>query len=197
MVTGLVLAGGSSLRMRSDKPFIKAGGKLLIEYVLETLNEISSEIVVSVSRGNAQRFREVLGKGAIIVEDENEGVGPLEGLRVGFKNASQDVVAVAPADVPFVTAEFYRTMIGLSEGYDGAVPYLSGNFEPLLGIYSRESMLAAIEDVMREGGRRPVLTYTKLNIRKVTEEDLHNIVDLDVLLNVNTPEDLRRLENML
>lgn len=53
-VTGIILAGGESKRMGTDKAFVRLNGKPLISYALNTLKTVSSEILLSVGSAPLQ-----------------------------------------------------------------------------------------------------------------------------------------------
>ena len=155
----------SSLSLLPDITLIR--GKALIEYVVDGIAPICDEILASVEKGSGPHFEEALGSEIKIVEDEHPDIGPIEGLRTGLKSAKGDIAIITPTDVPLITADFYKRLIDLCEGYDGAVPYVKGNYEPLLAVYSRIPMLEAVEKVIESGRRRPIQSYEFLNIRKV------------------------------
>lgn len=45
-LTGIVLAGGKSLRMGTDKAFLELDGKLFIAHILETVQPCTEDIFV-------------------------------------------------------------------------------------------------------------------------------------------------------
>lgn len=197
-VSGLVLAGGSGRRMGRDKAFLMMGGRTLLERVLDGIRPVTDELLVAVAAGDRERFTSLLGKGVRVVEDSARGRGPIEGLRAGFAAARGRKVAVAPTDAPGITPEFYGLLIRLSKGHDAAVPFIGGLPESLLAVYSRLPMLAAIEDVLGEGGQRPAQAFGRLNVHRVDEDELAGYLGpLGPFVNLNTPADCRRMEEAL
>ena len=198
VISGLVLAGGSGRRMGKDKAFLRLGGRTLIERVLDGLRPVSDELVVAVAAGDCERFASFLGNGVRVAQDGVRGRGPIEGLRAGFSAARGIKVAVAPTDAPLITPGFYRLLIGLSKGYDAAVPFLGGLPEPLLAVYSRAPMLAALEEVLGKGGRRPVQAFGRLRVRRVDERELASFLGTaGPFVNLNTPADFKMMEKAL
>lgn len=53
--TGIVLAGGKSLRLGIDKSFIKINGRMLIELVVQRLTECVSDLIVVVDEMKKRR----------------------------------------------------------------------------------------------------------------------------------------------
>lgn len=44
-LTGFILAGRQRKRMRSNQPFVRLQGKQLIEYALNTLKEVTPDVI--------------------------------------------------------------------------------------------------------------------------------------------------------
>jgi molybdopterin-guanine dinucleotide biosynthesis protein A len=181
--------------MGMDKAFLMLGGMTLVERVIDGLRPVCDELIVAVAAGDGERFASFLGKGVRVVEDSARDRGPIEGLRAGFAAGRGKIVAVAPTDAPLISPEFYELLIGLSKGYDAAVPFIGGLPESLLAVYWRVPMLAAIEDVLREGGRRPVQAFGRLRVRRVEEPELLGFLGpAGPFVNLNTPADYKRME---
>jgi molybdopterin-guanine dinucleotide biosynthesis protein A len=181
--------------MGEEKAFLVLRGRTLLERVLDGLRPVCDELVVAVAKGDGARFSSFLGTQSRVVEDSVIDRGPIEGLRAGLAAARGGKVAVAPSDAPLITPALYRLLISLSRGYDGAVPFPCGLPEPLIAVYSRKPMLAAVEEVVAGGGRRPVLACGRLHIRNVDGRELAGLPGPPgAFTNINTPADLRRLE---
>jgi molybdopterin-guanine dinucleotide biosynthesis protein A len=184
--------------MGMEKAFLMLGGKPLLERVLDCLRPVSDELVVAVAMGKRERFASLLGNGVAVAQDSARGRGPIEGMRAGFAAAGGMKVAVAPTDAPLITPGFYRLLICLSKGYDAAVPFIGGLPEPLLAVYSRAPMLAAIEEVLGKGGRRPVQAFGRLRVRRVDERELRGFLGpAGPFVNLNTVADIRNMEEAL
>lgn len=181
--------------MGEEKGLALLGGKPLISHVAMTLEALTDEIVVAVARGKSDEYRHALGNGYTIAEDERTDVGPLEGLITALSASRGEYVLVSPCDTPFLREEVCRSMISLARKRDGAVPRFGDNFEPLHGIYRRIKCLAAFEEALEEGKRRPADAYASLDIEFVDEEIIR-VTDpnLESFWNLNTPEDLMEAE---
>lgn len=198
MLSGAVLSGGLSTRMGEEKGLALLGGKPLISYVVGTMEGVADEIVISVARGMSERYRDVLGDAYVIAEDGRTDVGPLEGLITALGASRGDYVLVSPCDTPFLRIDTLRSIISLVRKRDGAVPRFGDNFEPLHGIYRRIKCLAAFEEALEEGKRKPVDAYGRLDLEYVDEEIIRvNDPHLESFWNLNTPEELKRAEERL
>jgi molybdopterin-guanine dinucleotide biosynthesis protein A len=107
---------------------------------------------------------------------------PIAGLAAALGVASHDLSVVLPVDCPLVTAELLGSLAdACTTGVDAAVPQTG----PLPGAY-RRSALPALERGLASG---------QLSIRDVLTE-LETVLvrcNTDLLVNVNTSEELQRL----
>ncbi len=144
--TGVVLAGGKSRRMGTDKRFLPLEGRPLIERALDLLDARCAEVLVSAN--DPERLAHL---GRRVVPDLLEGGGPLAGLHAGLRAASNDLVLVLPVDAPHVAAALLdRFEEEAAGGFDVVCGSTAEGIEPLVGYYRRRC-LPAIEAAGREG----------------------------------------------
>jgi molybdopterin-guanine dinucleotide biosynthesis protein A len=172
-LTGVLLVGGASRRFGSPKALARLDGETLAERAWRTLGEACGHRV-AVGK-NADR----LDLPFPIVDDGTEVRAALAGLVAGLRAASTDLCAVLPVDTPLMTAEALLLLADACA--DAAVP----DSGPLPGAY-RRSALPVLERRLAEG---------YLTLRDAVDElDTSRLeVDAALLVNVNTPDDLRRL----
>lgn len=195
MRSGIILAGGRSTRFGGgEKSLRSVAGKPMICCVRDVFAGLVDEIVVSVrDEPQQERVKDTLGNGFAYAYDETDGIGPLSGIRSGLKRAGGEYVAVAACDMPFISASAYKLLFEAAEGHDAAVPVRENGFlEPLHAVYRRESMLAAVEESLREGERRLSGPLGRMkDVIYVPVERFERIdPGLKTFLNVNTAEDL-------
>src|SRR5688572_7183576 len=187
---GVVLCGGKSTRMGSPKALLPFGPETMLQRVVRLLSEVVSPIVAvaAVDQELPELPREV-----IVTRDENEGRGPLEGLRAGLKALPVAVEAayITSCDVPLLIPGFVRQMIDLSRGYDVAVMEIDGFTHPLSAVY-RRATLPHIEGLLANDRLRPVFLFEAVNTRRVTPADMTSDLELRTLRNLNTREDYER-----
>lgn len=181
--------------MGEEKGLALLAGEPLVSHVARTLESVADEIVIAVAAGMGARYRGVLGSRFVIAEDDKADVGPLEGLISALTVARGEYVLVSPCDTPFLRVDVCRALIPLAKKRDGAVPRFGEDFEPLHGVYRRKKCLAAFEEALEEGKRKPVDAYHSLDIEYV-DEDIIRVDDphLESFWNLNTPEDLMEAE---
>lgn len=191
MITGAVLAGGTSSRFGSEKAIAPFRSEHMIKHVLGVLHDVTDEVLVAVAPGRGDFYNDLLGEDFLVVEDSVSGLGPIQGLVTALNSASGDYVLVSPCDTPLLRREVCEMTISRAEGKDGAVPVVRGFLEPLHACYSRAACLNAFAKAIEVGGRRPKDAYHLLNLATVEETDLRRVdPHLVSFLNINSEEDL-------
>lgn len=186
-LTGIILAGGESSRMKAPKTLMSVGGERIIDRQIAALGEVFGEIVVV--GGSPDDF---FGPGVRVAPDDEafrHVRGPLTGVYTGIKEAGGDVFVVA-CDMPFINPALIAWLASLSPGHDLVIPVVGGFAEPLFGVYSAGSM-SLMEDALARGCRRVRDIFGRLDVRYVVEDELRrHDPGLYSFVNVNTPADL-------
>lgn len=147
MMTGVVLAGGRSRRMGSDKTQLAWGDGTLLSAAVDKLAGLCAEIVIV---GPQQE----VGRAVRWTTDRYVGAGPLAGLEAGLAAASFDSVLVLACDMPAVPTELLCNISQFSRRSDLVLPVHARGYEPLCAWYKRQACLAAAERLLREGNWR-------------------------------------------
>ena len=180
---GLVLAGGKSRRMGSDKALLTRDGETQLARAVQLLQRHVERVFVSTradQAGDAER-----GRFEQIV-DRYDDLGPVAGILSAMdKNADVPWLVVA-CDLPNIDDDTIR---GLLDRHSDGHPFTAYRSsydnlpEPLCAIYGVGSR-SIVEDFVADGINCP----RKILIRSDTEllEQPHP----DALDNLNTPEDL-------
>ena len=185
---GIILCGGRSTRMGTSKALLAFGRETMLQRVLRLLSTVVSPIVVVAA---AEQPLPDLPADVILTRDEQQGRGPLEGLRAGLKALPETVESayVTGCDVPLLVPDFVRTLIGLLAHHDVAVMEIDGFAHPLSAVY-RRSTLPHVEALLAEGRLRPVFLFDAVQTRRVqATEMLSADPQLLTLRNLNTRED--------
>jgi molybdopterin-guanine dinucleotide biosynthesis protein A len=186
LLTGLLLAGGGSRRMGSDKtsPDFLVGGEPLAARALRALDEVCDEVIVASGDGIRMAWL-----GLPQVADALPDSGPLGGLVAGLDAATHPHVAVVAADMPFASPAVLRLLASLVGGHDAAVPVSPRGTEPLHALYARGT-LASFEEALRDGRLSVRVALEGLDVRVVTEAEWRPAdPDGRFAENVNRPED--------
>jgi molybdopterin-guanine dinucleotide biosynthesis protein A len=191
MIAGIVLAGGASTRMGRDKASLPFGPELLVQRLVRILGQSVSPVVVVAAAGQEMP---PLPQGVMIARDERPGRGPLEGICAGLSKLAAErpeveAAFVTSCDVPLLSAEFVRAMIGRLGDAQIAVPRDERFPHPLAAVY-RIGVLSAVRALLAEDRLRPAFLFDLAPTRLVDVEELR---PADPLLwslkNCNRPED--------
>lgn len=185
---GIVLCGGKSTRMGSPKALLPFGDETMLLRVIRLLGSVVSPIVVVAA---IQQPLPELPAGVIVARDEQEGRGPLEGLRAGLKALPIGVEAayVTSCDAPLLVPAFARRMIDLLDNHDIAVMEVDGFPHPLSAVY-RRSVLPPVEDLLARDRLRQAYLFDAVRTRLVQPSEMADVdPDLLTLRNLNTRED--------
>lgn len=186
--TGIVLAGGRSTRMGRDKASIDLGGRTLLARAVEIIRRAGgTPVVVSPPRPDLDRL------GVRLLDDE--GMGPLQALRMGLGAAEGPAFALA-CDLPLLPPEVVSFLVeGLSSS-QAVVPRALGKLQVLAAAYG-EMTVAAFDAALAAGETSVHGAVAALSPRVVELEELAAWGDERMFLNVNTPDDLRRAAELL
>ncbi len=165
-MTGIVLAGGASKRMGTDKAFLKVAGIPLIERVLQSLKPLCGTLVIV-----ANEPHRYAGFSAEVVTDVFEQRGPLTGIYSGLLRSSDDCNIVVACDMPCLNRELLAFMAGQSDGHDAVIASFNGFLEPLHAVY-RRTALPVIETQIKTKGQRIREIYDRLRVRYITEQEI-------------------------
>jgi molybdopterin-guanine dinucleotide biosynthesis protein A len=181
-ITGIILAGGKSTRMGTDKALIQIAGKTLLERVIEVCRPICSEIIISSNNPEHDK------SGYQIIPDEIHNCGPIGGIYSCLKKSETNWNFIVSVDTPFVTSDFIQFLAGQTENCDVVVPVHSGEKEPLIALYNKN----CLREVQKQIEHREYKMHhliAKLNARYV---DTFEWVGKTPLLfkNLNRPDDL-------
>ncbi len=203
-VTGIILAGGQSRRMGADKAFVLLEGQRLIERVMGVLQQVCGEIIIASSD-----TRPYAALGARVVVDTIRSFGAIAGLHAALQAMDTDLGVAVAVDMPFLNGPLLRAMVDAAPGWDAVIPALGprgvrGNgprvrakdlgIHPLHAVY-RRSCLAAIQAAIDRDDRRLNTFLPMVRVRYFAADDMRQFdPELRSLENLNTPEDLQRLD---
>jgi molybdopterin-guanine dinucleotide biosynthesis protein A len=179
---GLVLAGGASTRMRTDKAALQYHGQPQLQWAFELVAKFCAASFVSVrpdQRGDAARA------GHPQIVDRQPGIGPIAGISAALLEHPKAAWLVLACDLPFLTEHTLEHLIAHRDANKIATAYRSahdGLPEPLCAIWE-------------PAAREPVLAYLatgKQCPRKFLINSDTKLLDLpenQALDNVNTVEE--------
>lgn len=190
-VTGIILAGGKSTRMGTEKGLQKLYHEPLISYAIDALKNICTELVISSSTDAYNQF------GYRVVPDEFPGIGPMGGIYSVLKQSKSKYNLVLSCDLPFVSELLLNYILLSGKGYMAAVP-CEGNrhYEPLCGFYD-QSIVDRIKDFIQKSNYKLPDLFEEISINKLSINSKLPFYHKDLFLNVNSKQDLAIAESIM
>lgn len=186
-ITGILLAGGMSRRMGTEKGMLKIGRRLLYEYPLEVLEGICDEVLISTCKDFA------ISVNHRMVCDEVKGIGPLGGIYSCLKQSSNELNLVLSYDMPLVNESLLRLLISEGEAFEIVLPSMHERRpEPLCGLY-RRSITDAMKEMISQNDLAVNHLLTRCHSRIVPISEELECWHPDLFLNINSSEDLHRI----
>jgi molybdopterin-guanine dinucleotide biosynthesis protein A len=192
--SAIVLAGGASSRLGTDKAFLLVAGEPLVARTVHKLAALSDDLIVVT---NDPAPYEPLALPVRLVPDERPSFGSLMGIYSGLKKARHSLALVVACDMPFLSLPLLRTMLSLAQGYDVVIPAWDGLLEPLHAIYGK-TCLPAIARQVERGDRRIVGFFDQVRVLYLDKRTIERGDPLHLsFFNVNTPQDWDRAQELL
>jgi molybdopterin-guanine dinucleotide biosynthesis protein A len=189
-ISGLILAGGKASRMGgTDKGLVLLLGRPMIEWVIDRLQPQVGSLIFNTNT-SAQRYAAF---GSPVVADTIGGYsGPLAGLHAGLTAATTPYVACIPCDAPLLPRDLVARLYSVLIDSDAevAVARTARGLQPTF-MLCRTDLTASIETFLSE--QRRAIHQWLGRVRTVEVA----FPDETAFANVNTPEDLRAIEQQL
>ncbi len=205
-IAAAILAGGRARRLGGlDKPRLIVGtdpsgppGRTIIVRQVDLLQRIASQLLVITTPADRalhpSRFDDVP---VTVAVDQFADAGALGGLQAALAAATAPRVLVVGGDMPFLNIAVLDALTRIPPGADGRWVRTPKGPEPLLACYRRRT-LDRVTRMLRQGIRRATAIGDTLTMDAL---DGHTLRALDpeglVTTNVNTPEDLRRVQSTI
>lgn len=190
---GLVLCGGASRRMGSDKATLRFGDETLIERIVRIVAPEVDELWLVARDGQPVPALRSGRHEVAVARDPAEGLGPLAGVVAGLRAIESDMAFVVSCDTPLLEPALVRRLFELAGGRTAAIPRVDGHLVPTTAVYSR-ALLPAAESLLARGELRPRLLADEPGVRVVDEDALRGAdPELVSLMDCDTPADYRAL----
>ncbi|MGI9319605.1 MAG: molybdenum cofactor guanylyltransferase MobA [bacterium] len=190
-VTGVVLAGGRAIRMGGrDKGLIEISGKTIVERVASQLSSQVSKVLINANR-NLEQYQ---GFGYRVVADYLENYqGPLAGMAAALKDAGDGWILTAPCDGPFLAQDYASKMLATAKQLSVHL-VVATDGERLQPVYAliNKQLFESLEAYLQSGERKIDRWYSQHSYSTVSFSD-----ELSMFTNVNTPEQLREVEQSI
>ena len=183
-LSAVVLAGGESIRMGTNKALLKLGSKTMIEKVVEELKKVFDDIIVVT---NIQEQYSMID-GVRFVKDcvQTEKRSSLIGLYTGLSSIDTKGAFVVPCDMPFLNKSLILYMINKMQDEDVIIPYMDGHYQPLHAIY-KKTCLPSIKKNLDIGEYKVIKFFSEVNIKTIGKDEVEEFdKDMKCFININT-----------
>jgi molybdopterin-guanine dinucleotide biosynthesis protein A len=182
--TAIILAGGNSQRMGSDKARLLLDGQTLLQRVTATMQQMFPKVMLSVRQPRPETDLPQ-------IRDEPSCAGPLAGLVSGLAAADTPWVFAVGCDMPFIVPDVIELLWQRREGCQAVVPVVQGYPQPLAAFYARTS-LGVMRTILESDGKKSLQAVLKrLDVRYVEESQLQSVDPcLRSFLDLDTPQDV-------
>lgn len=186
-IAGVVLAGGRGSRLGGvDKGLLSLHGRPLIEHVIDTLRPQVGDLLIS-----ANRNRDIYASYGypVIADVMGDYDGPLAGMLSAMRHAVTPYIVTVPCDVPAPPANLVERLAGAMTTMHREICIAScaGQVQPVFAL-----MRCALADRLQDylvAGERGVENWMRQQHTAIAD-----FPDCAAFVNINTEDDLRRLE---
>lgn len=182
--TAIILAGGLSRRMGTNKALIPYFSKPLIQYSIDLALCFTPDIIISTNRDDLRDF------GFPLVKDIRTIKAPLAGIHAGLQFSRTDWNLVLTCDMPNVSVQLIHYLVPkLEKDYELVLPGHGNYIEPLCGFYHK-NLLPVIESNFTKNKLSPLDLLELGSSRVVQLEGIFQENLFTLFKNVNEKKDL-------
>ena len=187
-VTAVILAGGQSSRMGSNKALLPIRGGRIIEVIYRHLSELFAEVLLVTNHPEQYDFLSCRK-----VPDRFTGMGALAGLHAGLYHALTPHIFTVACDMPYLDRNLIRRLVALRDQADVVIPVGGHGLEPLHALYAT-SCLPFMEQSLLADRRRIVSFFPQVRVAQVScQAPASGGPGCDSFRNINTPADYYHL----
>jgi len=183
-VTGVILAGGQSSRMGSNKALLPIRNGRFIEIIHGQLTSLFGEVLVVANTPEVYAFL-----GCRVVADRYPGLGVLAGLHAALAETRTPYLFAVACDMPFLNNRLIRELVSRRHEAEVIIPETDKGLEPLHAVYST-ACLPSVEASLTAHRRRVVSFFPEVRVWHLPPS---RVAELDPGLlsfrNINTPQE--------
>lgn len=186
----MILAGGQSSRMGSNKALLPYRGGRFIEAIHRQLLELFPQVLLVTNNPEQYEFLPCRK-----VADRYPGMGALAGLHAGLHHAETPHIFAVACDMPYLNSTLIRRLAALRHEADVVIPHGENGLEPLHALYGK-GCLPFMEQALEADKRRIVSFFPHVRVHQLLQEQVATIDPaFDSFRNVNTPSDYFELRD--
>ena len=140
---GVVLCGGQSSRMGSDKGLLMLNNKTWTQKAIDTLSNFQIPVVISVNKTQYKDYSSILPTDILLPDDPSLQLhGPLCGLLSVYLKYPQEDLLILACDMPLIDTELIKQLLTKysNETLDAFIYTIDDEPEPMPGIYRSKAL---------------------------------------------------------
>lgn len=194
-IKGIILCGGKSSRMQTNKALLKLGNKTVIEIILDEMRKVFDEVIISANDCDDFSFLNLP-----MIKDSFTDRGPLSGIYSALQYSNTQKNFITTCDLPFIESEMIEYLIKTDSEKDIIIPAINSRPERLFGVY-KKSVLNIIEEIFKASVQDKSVkgsVYELHNKAEVESIEINNLsfYNESLFLNMNTPEDYEKVKSI-
>ena len=136
-IEGVILAGGSSSRMGTNKSLVTFKKKLMIQHVYDRLSPQVNKVWI-----NSNILLEQFPKDQQVKDELPSHTGPLVGIYTGLTSAQTEWVQFCPTDAPFLPLNLVERLFSKTKNTNSTiiVPMIRGKIEPVFSLCHKSTL---------------------------------------------------------
>ena len=181
-VSGIVIAGGKSLRMGTDKSSLVFQNQSFLNRAVSLLQNFTDDIIVSTN----DKIKAINYK---TIPDSIHNTGPISGLYTCLPYIKYEIALVIPVDMPMLTTEVISYLLEQAD-FSKKINIFRANdrLQMLTGLYHKD-LLPVLKQQIETGDYK---------LRNLLNKTLNHTIDAgdfsSQFVNINTPESLQKLQ---
>ena len=195
-ISAFILSGGKSSRIGTNKALLQVEGKTLIQRLVDLLDPIFSEVVISSNEPDLYNFT-----GKKIIQDIFAARGPLAGIHSALKFTDTNKNFIVSCDLPLISTELINYIVNYETVKDIILPVADGRIQHTCGLYTK-NIINEVEKLLIESSQKNInlkgSIYELMNKvpTEIVKVDKLDFYISDLFLNINTPEDYNYLKSI-
>ena len=185
LIEGVILAGGASARMGTNKSLVTFKKKIMIKHVYDRLSPQVNKVWI-----NSNIFLEQFPKDLQFRDELTSYTGPLVGIYTGLKSTHTEWVQFCPTDTPFLPLDLVEKLFKKTKNTSATIilPMVRGQIEPVFSLCHKSTLM----------GLKSFIFSKKRKISEwIAQNNFETVVfdNPDEFSNINNKKDLQKIES--